>query len=359
MSGTLWLWLLGHVQEPDAGTTGEQDARYLSVCLCPVPPADVCDVVKLTKDCLKTEYVCQTGESELGLVLITKGFVSWNDVRTELQDLQEKIREQFGYAVTMGIGSRVTQSCEVSDSFFRARKAAAYSFIYGSGQIILYEAVAKRDSEAPVFPEKEMKAVLSACLKGDAGNVEKHLSVYVASCYTKSLSYGQAAVTDLLMELHRALPESAQTGNAFVETFQKLKVCRYMHEQFMVLNTYCLARMQGQSAESGRHREMTERMLKYIRENLSNPDLSISMVADHLQISTNSVRNLFRENNLPSPKDYITSERIAEAQELLVHTDMTGKEIGESTGFPESRYFYAVFKKATGMTTYEYRVRNR
>jgi len=40
---------------------------------------------------------------------------------------------------------------------------------------------------------------------------------------------------------------------------------------------------------------------------------------------------------------------------LLINTDSTAKDISESVGYYDNRYFYTLFKKKVGMTTEEFR----
>ena len=48
-----------------------------------------------------------------------------------------------------------------------------------------------------------------------------------------------------------------------------------------------------------------------------------------------------------------------EACRLLRETDLTAREISEMVGYKESRYFYNVFKRYTGLTAFEYRTQKR
>ncbi|WP_313755928.1 helix-turn-helix transcriptional regulator [Tissierella sp.] len=67
------------------------------------------------------------------------------------------------------------------------------------------------------------------------------------------------------------------------------------------------------------------------------------------------MRQIFRNEKGVTLNDYIISCRIDKAKELLINTDSTAKDISESVGYYDNRYFYTLFKKKVGMTTEEFR----
>ncbi len=55
------------------------------------------------------------------------------------------------------------------------------------------------------------------------------------------------------------------------------------------------------------------------------------------------------------PNDYINSKRIERAQELLITTSKTQKQISEEAGFNSQQYYTRIFKRLIGTTPAEYR----
>jgi len=93
----------------------------------------------------------------------------------------------------------------------------------------------------------------------------------------------------------------------------------------------------------------------YIQANFQHPGFSLDDIADHIGLSVGYLRQIFKiERGVPL-NDYIIACRIRKACELLAGSEMTAKDISEAVGYLDSRYFYTLFKKKTGMTTDEYR----
>ncbi len=67
----------------------------------------------------------------------------------------------------------------------------------------------------------------------------------------------------------------------------------------------------------------------------------------------------FKDSFGISPKQYIIKRRIERAElQLLLHQDSV-KDIAHSVGFDDISLFVKTFKKMTGMTPSEYRLKNR
>ena len=98
---------------------------------------------------------------------------------------------------------------------------------------------------------------------------------------------------------------------------------------------------------------------KFILDNISDPDLDIDMVIDHMCMSRTTL--FYKMNTLtgmPTSK-YIRKLRIDKAKDLLENTDTPINDISSKLGFSESRYFSTVFKQETGETPSQYKKRVR
>lgn len=84
-----------------------------------------------------------------------------------------------------------------------------------------------------------------------------------------------------------------------------------------------------------------------------NSNISVSDLADQLNISLSNLKRLFAKYTNIGVHEYYTFLKIAQAKELL----RIGKivtDTAELTGFANQAYFSAAFKRITGMTPKEY-----
>lgn len=97
-----------------------------------------------------------------------------------------------------------------------------------------------------------------------------------------------------------------------------------------------------------------ERAKEYIDRNLDK-DLSICEITRNTNISKTSLYKIFRLTLNCTVNEYIMTQRIQRAGELLLTTDMTLDEIASATGFTSADYLGYIFKKVEGKTPIQYR----
>ena len=87
----------------------------------------------------------------------------------------------------------------------------------------------------------------------------------------------------------------------------------------------------------------------------SYENLNVAQVAAHFEISPTYLTHLFHIHDQTTTISFINQVRIQQAQELLLTTDMSVKQIALTLHFDNEKYFYRVFKKVTGTTANRYR----
>lgn len=86
-------------------------------------------------------------------------------------------------------------------------------------------------------------------------------------------------------------------------------------------------------------------------------DITVNEVAEYLHISRSYLFELFRRHLNTSPQTFLIAAKIANARELLLQTDISIENIALSCGYQNPFAFSRAFKKETGMTPREYRLK--
>ena len=84
-------------------------------------------------------------------------------------------------------------------------------------------------------------------------------------------------------------------------------------------------------------------------------DITLSDIAKALNISSYYLSHSCKKYLGSAPMQYIISQRIKEAQKLLINTDLTITEIAFQCGYNNSNYFQSVFNNMVGMPPGKYR----
>ena len=102
-----------------------------------------------------------------------------------------------------------------------------------------------------------------------------------------------------------------------------------------------------------------ERIIKFVNENVGNPDLKIDDIAAAVGMSRSVLYNKIKTAVGMTPIDFVRHIRIMKATEMLQNTDDSLTVIAFNLGFSDPKYFSKVFKKETGIIPSEYRERTR
>lgn len=92
--------------------------------------------------------------------------------------------------------------------------------------------------------------------------------------------------------------------------------------------------------------------LKIIDERYSEP-LTMSMLAQEIFVSVNTIERHFKKYLLTSPSEYIRTKRLAAAIKLLNHHTPIST-VATQCGFPDTSNFIATFRRYFGTTPYKY-----
>ena len=105
--------------------------------------------------------------------------------------------------------------------------------------------------------------------------------------------------------------------------------------------------------------DIVEKACAYIDQHYTDPEISLGTVANYVNVSINHLSAVFSRECNETFSRYLMNKRMEKAKELLSQTNRYISEIAFEVGYDDSNYFSKVFKKSTGVTPMEYRLRMR
>ena len=98
--------------------------------------------------------------------------------------------------------------------------------------------------------------------------------------------------------------------------------------------------------------------MRFMEEKIEDPELSNSMIAEHLNISEVYLRKLFHAHCHTTPRQHLIARRIDLAMYMLVHTSWNVTAIAQKCGFSSQYTFCRTFKQHAGLTPTQYASQN-
>jgi len=105
------------------------------------------------------------------------------------------------------------------------------------------------------------------------------------------------------------------------------------------------------------HVSVIKKASRYVHNHLSEA-IRLQEVAEFVGLSPNYFSSLFKKEMNLAFADYVNHTRIKESQYLLQTTNHSILDIAVSVGFNNQNYFTTIFKKTTGITPKQYRMRS-
>ncbi len=133
-----------------------------------------------------------------------------------------------------------------------------------------------------------------------------------------------------------------------------------MVQMFLMQLLVKIARLVGEQSEQipERHNRHVKRALAFIQQNYDK-DIQVNDIAEHAGVHPSHLHRTFQSTLGCTPIQYITRFRIETAKLLLSKTDLEIVDICCYVGINSRQYFSFLFKRQTGLTAKEYRLRNR
>lgn len=273
------------------------------------------------------------------------------------QQIQQFFQNTGLFQISMGFGLPVTELENLSDSYETATTALINGRMNTFGCIQFYDDLQLLSPNEQHYPYETDQNLLAA-LK--AQNVEACIAA-VEEFFSIIQNYHYDQIRRSLLQLDAALQrfeylnelsqfpaendldsQSLYTLNELKESYQKR--CTNDIQSLVEIKTHTFAKT-----------ELIANVNAFIEENIYNPNLSVAMIAEKVDLSINYLRNIYKDNTGESLTAYIANKKLNLVCEMLSDTDIPIQDISDKLGFTTKNYFFTFFKKHMNMTPTQYR----
>lgn len=263
-----------------------------------------------------------------------------------------------GFTASIGIGSSVKTMSGLPGSYKEAVAASGRQFYYGAGRIYYYG----RNGKPQFKPDKNLFDNFKGSLKKDdresASALVRRLTESVRLSADENIDHIKNIYFNLLLLIFETAREKGLIDPA--EENEKSYIWQEIDEikTLSELSDYIgsnIAAVFNRFDSADNSNRKTYEIMKYIRENYHNRELSIQMIANNAYLSQTYLCSFFKKSTGRTLNEYITEVRIEKAKEFLRDRRIKLYEVTVRIGFTDSNYFSTLFKKYAGCTPSEYR----
>lgn len=289
--------------------------------------------------------------------LINTGNKSKNEITNCINQGINFLDNQFDIEITVALSNIHKTVSNIMVAYDEVLKAIEYKFIMNNGKIIDFNDIASvNHNEKYYYPIDIARQLTNSMKSGNYEQAKKVLNnIFEVNFMINTLSPKMAK--SLLLELSSTIIKVYKDSEIISEeelinvvvSFEQL----LSYDNIADMKDGIIKMIKTYSRRTNTFNENAENYIKYnvqnyISNQIENPDLNITTIAEHFSLHPFYLSKIYREKNNESILDTITRIRIEKAKELL--KEFTVKEVAIKVGYTNTRTFTRGFKKLEGTT---------
>lgn len=258
----------------------------------------------------------------------------------------------------IGIGEFVRSLQELPHSYETAALALQQAFFQEAGCVCYY----KNSSVSPYEFTQDKVAEFAHALKKETSNQ----AILYLHNFTQEVKQHQNTLRANVLRHYYALIctliHAAQDNllDVFGEIGQAQDVWVYMNSFSFIdqLRDFLIRgvddyfnRLNGEQYEN----VIVKRIIKYIRSNYYDPELSITTISERSRLSPTYICHIFKETTGLTINKFIFQCRMQKAQQMIKDPTCKVADVAKLVGYRNGNYFSFQFKKHVGCSPSEYR----
>ncbi len=272
--------------------------------------------------------------------------------------------KESGYTVTSAITGPIADIVDIHRQYTGIRTLISNAVLTGPGHIHTEEELANREHLNFEYPRAVEKAIINTLKKLDTVNYDQE----VESLLTYAIRYDRRRFNFLILQVAMSVlrhinvtfgdtgPESFENFEDLILRIETVNNLEEIKQLYTNLYSHYASLISGDSIKSHTKDQRTIKKIKeYVLSEITNNQLSIELIADHLGYSSGHLSRKFKSQEGTTISEYINTLRFELCCKRLRDTDDNIEEISVSTGFSNVNYFYTAFKHRIGITPTAYR----
>lgn len=342
------------LQSDDTGENAAQQDANLFICFYALE-----NITREVLSSARSVEFLRAGESRFVVLLSLNEDTVSEQMQQGLNTVAETMRNEFHIDTTVCVGSMVDSWSNINLAYEQARAALNSRSSNNYGRVFF-----ARDSSHSMSSEvyyNKMHSRLAEYLRSSdinscSAEFDEALTAMEDISFKTAKTYFHHVLMSVLDDFSVSFEKDDTSFAQLIQYLSKIENCQNVQS----LKTVFLIFLEELSRQLSFNRKSSNQdaalqAKDYIDRNYHNPDLSLRMLAELVELSPAYLGKVFTAVTTYTFNDYLNNVRTARAAELLTTTKQPVSKISEEVGILNTNYFYSLFKKRYGVTPSAYR----
>lgn len=283
-------------------------------------------------------------------------------VKSIVSKLHDLLENRFNLETSFAVSMIHQGLRQIAEAYLEATAALEYKLVNGALSTFYFHSI-RHEKLHYHYPVETELQLINCIRSGDREQVVQLLTgLFDVNFRNESIApeLGRCLLFSLSGTLLRILNSDAPALRRFAEgeinPVRLLLSCKTTDEMFA--KTKELFLLVTESFKLGRRDhsvQLLEQIQTYIDANFADPNMSLNLLSEHLQITPQYISQFFKKMSGWNFSDYLTSIRLNHAKKLMADSELTNAQIARMVGYTSDTVFIRVFKKVEGLTPGKYR----
>lgn len=278
------------------------------------------------------------------------------EIKNSCDELLEQSKRKYHTDVFIVIGRAVDNLAGLKKEYEEIKDQVDYQFFISDSMVIVNDEAyyAKKEKDMlSVYFERIFNCAKMPDYKGVKKELEK-----VFSYIERQTGFSSIYVKYTFSDAVKRITEYAGADIDLLSYIERIYAARSFDEVRKIMNT-ALDDMADNRKEEVRENRLVRMAKDIIYDKYGDSLLSVSYIADELDVSTAYLSSLFKIETGENLVKFITRYRIERSKELLRQSNMKVSDIAGKVGYINVSYYTSIFRNQAGMSPLQYREQGR
>ena len=281
-----------------------------------------------------------------------------------IREIQRTTSEKHSLSISAAISDSSANITNIKMIYTNTLNLLQYRIVYGYSCILTSDLLDEVKIENIIFHTNLVKSLVDSIKSESRENVKKYhkeFFAYITPYSPENIRYGLSYLSVNVFDVLHVIENNSTTvfNVSFMDFNNRINTFETLEEiSQCFLSLYEQIILTIEENRESKSDLIFNTVKKHITANYTDRNLSLTSVAEVLNMNPVYLGKQFKNTNFKSISEYINEVRMAKAVDLMQGSSYTIDEILEKVGWESKKYFFAVFKKHYGVTPNEYRLSN-